>query len=157
MVARRARGFTAIELVIVAAVGALLCASALPSLADWRARQRLQDSASRLVADLHRARELAVDGHRTMYVALHEACYTVATTPDCPCDAPNSHCAVKTVAFSGAGVTSLPARPVLAFDPRFGSTTAGPVARLFLAGRSLDVEVEAVGHAESHTPNPPLH
>jgi Tfp pilus assembly protein FimT len=152
---RAAGGFTAVELLIVAAIGALLCASALPSLADWRARQRLNDRALRLVNDVHQARALAVERHQTMYLAFHEACYTVAATPDCPCDAAGAACAVKTVALASGGVTSVPARPMLAFDPRFGSTAAGPVARLSLGGRVLDVDVEAVGHAQARPASNP--
>lgn len=141
----RSKGFTLIEAAITCAVMAVVLAAGLPRLADWKARQRVALAGEALVNDVQHAREMAVLQRRPIYLSLHEGCYVVATTPQCPCDGSADACAIKRVAPEK--VTLTPAREVLAFEPRFGSTLPGEIARLGRGPYGVTVETEAVGRA----------
>ena len=140
------RGFTLIEAAIACAVMAIVLAAGGPRLLEWKARQRVASAGQALVNDLQHAREIAVQQHRTVYLSFHDACYVVATTPDCPCDGAPA-CSLKRVAPEKVSLT--PSRDVLAFEPRYGSTVPGEVARFGLGPYSTTVETEAVGRADA--------
>ena len=146
---RAEQGFTLIELLVVAFVVLLVTSMGLPSLADWRARQKVAGAAEALAADLQKARWAAVQRGATMYVTFGHgaaACYAIATRPDCPCDGSGAACSLKTVS-AGSGLLLQAPRASLAFEPRHGATSPGEVAT-FSAGRyAASLHAEAVGRA----------
>jgi len=97
---RRASGLTVIELMVVAAVVAVLAALAAPSLRELLARQRVAAINAELVTDLHFARSEAVARYREVYVTFRTdpragsppmSCYTVhtlGTVGTCDCRKP---------------------------------------------------------------------
>jgi prepilin-type N-terminal cleavage/methylation domain-containing protein len=85
---RRSRGLTLIEIVVALAVLALLSAIALPGYGARLDRERLHGAAEALAADLNEARFEAARQGRTLHVGAVDGpawCWSVATTPDCPC------------------------------------------------------------------------
>lgn len=98
--ARSARGFTLIELMIVVVIAAILMAVAVPSFVDQLARRRLEGAVNELSADLQYARTEAISKNKQVQLvsAANGASYTInyVVAPVTP--------ALKTVTLSN-GVT----------------------------------------------------
>lgn len=154
--ARRDRGLTLIELVIVMGIVAVLAAVGMPSYNDLAARQRLANASSQVANELQQARYDAVQRNRTVYVGFRggsQWCYAVSYEPGCDCadtrtgEAPT--CALRRgdgQAFAGVG---LPDTRELAFDPRLGGAGAPVAATLTLGERSAEVQLGASGRARA--------
>lgn len=92
---RLRRGFTLIEVALVLAVLAIVLAVAVPSYADHLARQRLRHAAGLLELDLRRARTLAVDERRDVYVSFtsgRDWCWGLSRQAPCSCDTGAPRC-----------------------------------------------------------------
>jgi prepilin-type N-terminal cleavage/methylation domain-containing protein len=110
-------GFTLIEVMVAAAVLAVIVAAAVPTYVSYLARQRLRHVAELLEQDLRRARELSVNDGRNIYVTFHSGaqwCWGYSRTAPCDCATGQPRCEVGglthhdykgTLLQSGQGVT----------------------------------------------------
>lgn len=115
--AARRRGFTLIEVAFVLAVVAIILAAAVPSYADYLARQRLRHVAELLELDLRRARALSVNENRSVHVSFHTGpqwCWGASKQAPCDCDTGLPRCELggatsrehkNTLLQAGQGVT----------------------------------------------------
>lgn len=95
-----ARGFTLLEAVITVAVVVLLVAAAVPSYANYLARQRLRAAAELLEQDLRRARTLSVNEGRNIYVNFASGpawCWGVSRQAPCDCSTGQPRCELSGV------------------------------------------------------------
>lgn len=122
--ARRSRGFTLVELLIVIALVAVILAIAAPSFTSTVAKKRLEGVAAELATDIQYARSEAAQRNAAVGVVFESNCYTVyalGTTNATTCAALGTGgTALKNVQV-GAG-TSLAFVPAvagafIAFDP----------------------------------------
>jgi type IV fimbrial biogenesis protein FimT len=82
--ARAARGFTVVELMVVVMVAGILLALAVPSMREFMARQRVKAVNAELVTDLQYARSESIARNRTVSVRFRAddgrmTCYTIHT------------------------------------------------------------------------------
>ena len=143
----RARGFTLIELMVALAVVAILATLAVPTYAEFTARQRLAAAAQQLTLELNQARQDAVGRGVPMHVTLRggpQWCFAVSAQPACDCGAP-APCAQRhggAGALRGVELSAAAATGSASFDPRSGrSLVSGPLARLD-AGSGLAVRID---------------
>lgn len=90
-----ARGFTLIEAVFTLAVIGILLAAAVPSYANYLARQRLRHVAELLEMDLRRARTLSVNENRNVYVSFQSGpqwCWGSSRQSPCDCATGQPRC-----------------------------------------------------------------
>lgn len=152
-----ARGFSFVELLLVAAIVALLAAVGMPSYADLSARQRLAAASEELAAQLQQARFDAVQSGRDMHVSLQGGprwCYAVSLTPGCDCgQAPTpapAACALRRGDAAAHPEVQLAAdRTQAVFDARLGRAAPGVVARLSVGGRAAEVQLTPSGRARA--------
>lgn len=100
--AAKAHGFTLIEVAFVLAVVGILLAAAVPSYADYLARQRLRHVAEMLEQDLRRARTMSVEEGRNIHVGFGSGpqwCWGLSRQAPCDCASGRPRCEI-------GGVTS---------------------------------------------------
>jgi type IV fimbrial biogenesis protein FimT len=119
-----ARGFTMIELMVVAALIAVILALAVPSFTGILARKRLEGVASELATDIQYARSEAAQRNVVVGIVFGTTCYVIYVIGDTAatgCAAiGNVATALKTVQISGGtSLTFVPPAPraFIAFDP----------------------------------------
>jgi len=148
------RGLTLLELAVVMAVLAVLGALAVPSMSARLRAERLQTAAEMLAADIADARHEAARRGQALHVEANAQagpawCWSVATSPQCPCGDTNATtraCRLKAVpAREHPGVSLVQTEPVH-MQP---DGQANPVlAAVFAAGdRKLHVQVTRFGRA----------
>jgi len=95
MARTRTRGFTLVEVLVAAAVLTIVAAIAVPSYANYLARQRLRHVAELLELDLRRARTLSVDEGRNIHVSFSSGaqwCWGVSRQSSCNCATGQPRC-----------------------------------------------------------------
>lgn len=117
MTPRRHRGFTLLEAVFTLAVLAIILAAAVPSYANYLARQRLRHVAELLEQDLRRDRTISVEEGRSVYVSFQSGpqwCWGSSRQAPCNCATAQPRCELGgvsardhkgTLLQSGQGVT----------------------------------------------------
>lgn len=91
--AARARGFTLVELMVVAVVLAMLAAMAAPPLAAMAQRHRLLDTGRLLQAELASARQQALPQGREAYLVVRPGadwCWSISLDQPVDCQAPTA-------------------------------------------------------------------
>lgn len=102
MTPSHARGFTLIEAVITLAVIGILLAAAVPSYANYLARQRLRHVAELLEMDLRRARTLSVNENRNVYVSFQSGpqwCWGSSRQSPCDCATGQPRCELGGIGY----------------------------------------------------------
>lgn len=93
----RRAGFTLIEAAFVLSIVAILLAAAVPSYAEFLARQKLRHVAELLELDLRRARTLSVEQGFSTHVSLHSGrdwCWGLNRDSPCDCATGLPRCAL---------------------------------------------------------------
>jgi type IV fimbrial biogenesis protein FimT len=139
------RGLTLIELAIALALMALLAALAVPSMGAHLDQRRLVAAAETLAADMGEARFEAARQGRPMHLLVQAGsawCWSVASTPHCPCgqrqacelrsSSANDHGAVQVL--QGQGMT-----------PTGAAQSAATVTLQSRRGARLQVQLQALG------------
>lgn len=147
---RAARGLTLLELAAVLAVIAILSSLALPSYTSRMARERLNEAAEALSADLAEARFLAAQAGTPVHLELEPGapwCWTVTQRPGCGCGQPQPCQQRRVNASRYPGVSLVQAQTVsLAGD---GTTSASVVAALQSEhGEQLTVRISPLGRTQ---------
>lgn len=172
MPARRAAGFTLLELAIAMAIAVVLAAVGMPSYADLVARQRLQSAVENLRADIALARREAGARAQTVRIGFVPGdtwCYVLTTgaSTDCrpsgaePASNPSTNPATGQIrrvrSQDNPGVRLLLAQ-TMQLDGRTGAQPGGETfARFGLAdGRQLQVRLGPLGHASVCAPGVPM-
>jgi type IV fimbrial biogenesis protein FimT len=125
MCRRRALGFTAIELMVVLVVAAILLIVAAPSFVSALEKRRLEGAGAELAADIQFARSEAVQRNAAVGVVFGSSCYViyvVGTSAATSCAALGTGAVpLKTVTVSSANsLTFVPTtvgNPFVAFEP----------------------------------------
>jgi type IV fimbrial biogenesis protein FimT len=137
--ARRPRGFTLIELMIVIAVVAVILTLAAPSFYNFIVSQRLKAISAQLTTDVQLARSEAVGRNQAVRMRFSsstaDSCYAIYTGADDSCNClntpvcPTGSTEIRTVKVSRALGVSLSATPAYAFrvDPTNGSISINPI------------------------------
>ena len=146
----------------------ILATLAVPTYAEFTARQRLAAAAQQLTLELNQARQDAVGRGVPMHVRLRAGpqwCYAVSAQPGCDCAAPKSEanpepaaepavsrCALRhgdAAAFRGVELSGAAASA--SFDPRSGrALSSGTLARLDAgAGLAVRIELQPSGRARA--------
>jgi len=117
MKSRSAGGFTLIEAVFTLVVLAIVLAAAVPTYANYLARQRLRHVAELLELDLRRARSMSVQESRNIYVSFQSGpqwCWGASRQQPCDCGSSQPRCELGginardhkgTLLQSGQGIT----------------------------------------------------
>lgn len=159
----RPHGFSAIELMVVVAVVAILATVAAPSFTELIGKQRLKGAASVLYGDLQYARSEAVQRNTTVTVTFDTSatpwCYIIHTGSTCACGASGSctGSAVNLKNVSGAdssgvtmalstGVTEIP------FEPRQGTATPGTITFTGINSLQIQNQVNLLGRVRLCSP-----
>jgi prepilin-type N-terminal cleavage/methylation domain-containing protein len=148
----RQAGITLFEMMFTIAIAAVLLSIAVPTYADFAARQRLAAASDTLVRELRQARYEAVQRGAALHVtpsAGPEWCVAISTQPGCRCD---GGCAMRTIDhrdFVGVQMTLGEARE---FDAQQGLAQPGTMATLAAGPRfGTALELSAVGRAKACT------
>lgn len=91
----RASGFTLLEAVFTLAVLAIILSAAVPSYANYLARQRLRHVAELLELDLRHARTISVEEGRNVYVSFQSGpqwCWGASRVSPCDCATGQPRC-----------------------------------------------------------------
>jgi type IV fimbrial biogenesis protein FimT len=144
-----ARGVTLLELLVGLAILAVLGTLALPSMHGRLARERMNNAAEALAADLADARFEAVRRGAPLHVDLAlgaQWCWSVAAAPGCACGAPQS-CQLKAVRAQDHPGVRLVSGRAAAIDAQGFSD--GPLGATFdsAMNESLRVDLLALGRA----------
>lgn len=166
--ARRAAGFTVIELMAVAVVAVILLALAVPSWRDTMARKRVEGVFVELQSDLEYARSEAVARNAAVRVSFGSGCYVIHLDGSAmTCDATSQSVTPPTARLkglslgTGSTVTIAPqdALGTLRFEPLRGVADhdgSGTQAVLLLADTSgawsLKASVSGVGRVNVCSP-----
>ncbi len=97
-----ARGFTLVEAVFTLAVLGILLAAAVPSYANYLARQRLRHVAELLEMDLRRARTLSVNENHNLYVSFQSGpqwCWGSSRQSPCDCATGQPRCELGGISY----------------------------------------------------------
>ena len=160
-----AGGFTLIELVIVAAVVAVLGAIAAPNMTQLVGRYRLQDAASGLQADVARARHDALRQGQVVHLHFQPGtnwCYAISLGQPVDCHrAVPGPLLIKLVGAKHYPQVRLLSADAMALDGRSGMSQApgGPLPQALLvnaAGQQLAVRLGPMGRASLCAPQAPL-
>ncbi len=92
------RGFTLLEVAFTLAIVAILVAAAVPSYANYLARQKLRHVSELLELDLRRARAASVDSGRDAFVSFQsgrEWCWGTSHQQPCNCATGTPRCEVS--------------------------------------------------------------
>lgn len=161
------RGLTLIEACVVAAIVAIMAASALPGLQSMIDARRLDGAATQLAADLQFVRGEAVARNRPLRLTVASnaagSCYLIHTgnAGDCHCEASGpAHCtggaeAIKTTLLTFADRVGLASNAgSLLFDPVHGTATPTATLRVSDArGREVRHIVNVMGRVRSCSPD----
>lgn len=150
--AATARGFTAVEALIVASVGSVAIGAALPGLELSRERRHVEGAASQFETDVAMARSLAVAQNRALRISFQgdaaNGCYVVHTgaADACRCgDAPGAPAvcsgdaeSLRTTVVRDGGPVALSSnvRSML-FDPVRGTVSPTGTVRVAGAGGAV--------------------
>lgn len=169
------RGFTLVELMVTAAVVAILAMAAAPSLKEFFVRYRLRGAVEEVLAVLGTARQGAVEADRNVKIKFSDDVtdwcvggiqqtdpaegQLAATDPTaCACESAPGTCLVGgeqlVASVQGRGVTMSSGGTTLTFDSKNGTLTPlSPQSVTFLKGTyGLQVQVSALGQARACRP-----
>ena len=165
---RAQRGVSLLEAAIVAAVVAIVGASALPSFAALVDARRLDGAAARLAADIQFARSEAIARNRSLRLTIgagrnDATCWIVHTggAADCACPADGTNAVCSDGAFAIQSVVLPGTERVrvvgnvgsIVFDPLHGTSTPTATLRLLDArGRAIHHVVNVLGRVRSCSP-----
>jgi len=119
----RRRGFTLLEVALTTVVIGILAAAAVPSYANYLARERLRHVAQLLDLDLRRARATSVDQNTNVYVSFgggRQWCWGLSRAAPCDCTTGLPRCDMGTVAAGPYPGTLLQAGRGMAFESGLG-------------------------------------
>ena len=164
--ARRQRGVSLIETLMVLAVTAVSLGAALPGLEDMRLRRHFDGVAAQLETDLYMARGLAVSQDRNLRISFRAdaagSCYVVHTGPAnaCNCNADgtascsNGEIAMRSVRLGLTDAVQLRSNvPSIVFDSAKGTSTPTGTLRLVSADqRAVHLVVNIMGRVRSCSP-----
>lgn len=164
-------GFTAIELMVVVAVTAILFAVAAPSFTGFLAKKRVEGVTSELGTDLQYARTEAVTRNAPVRLTLGAGCYVVHTHPPGAAASSCSQTAASSIGANAAEIKTVqivpgsnanlsPASGYIEFDPVRGDVSAtqnvGTPATLTVAstagGWQMGICVNAMGRPATFSP-----
>lgn len=164
--ARRQRGLTLVEGLVVLAVTAVTLGAAVPSFEDLRQRRQLDGIAAQLENDLHMARTLAITQDRSMRVSFQRdaggTCYIVHTgaanactcNPDGTATCASGEAVQRSVRLRTSDAIQLHSNvPSILFDSAKGTST--PTGTLRLVGteqRSVHLVVNIMGRVRACSP-----
>lgn len=162
----RQHGLTLVECAVVAAVTAIVAASAAPSLAAFTDARRLDGAATRLAADIQFVRSEAIARNRALRLSFHSfsggSCWVAHTGAAAQCTCASAGPAVCTGGASAIKTVTLPAAErvsvaanvaSIAFDPLHGTSTPTGTLRLTDArGRAIHHVVNVMGRVRSCSP-----
>jgi type IV fimbrial biogenesis protein FimT len=137
-----ARGFTLVEVLIVALIAAALISIAAPTYADFSARHQLAAASDTLALELRQARYEAVQRGVTLHVTPTPGarwCVAVSAQPGCRCG--DASCALRTIESTDFPDVAMSVGSPARIDGRLGHSDAGMVA-VFTANRSFGTEVQ---------------
>lgn len=123
---RQASGFTLLEAVFVMLILGIILSAAVPSYANYIARQRLRHVAELLEMDLRRARTQSVDERRDVYVSFQSGpqwCWGTSRTVPCDCATGLPRCEAGGVSSRDHKGTLLQAGQPVRFEAGMGRAT----------------------------------
>lgn len=168
--ARRQRGVTLIESLIVTAITAVTLGAGLPGFEQARERRHLEGVAAQLETDIHFTRSLAVAHNRGLRIGFASgaegSCYVVHTgaAQECRCTGRgetvcegDAH-ALRTVHFDAQAPVQVRANVAsMLFDPLKGTSTPTGTLRVTAAtGHALHQVVNIMGRVRTCSPAPAL-
>jgi type IV fimbrial biogenesis protein FimT len=164
--ARRQRGFTLVEGLIVMTIVALSLSTAVPSFRAAMERRHLEGAAAQLETDIQLVRSLAVAQNRSVRMNFssdaHGSCYMAfnGAASDCQCSpggAPVCNAAqsiARHVGFETGGALRLNSNVTsIVFDPQKGTTTpTGTLRFQSRSGQALHLVVNIMGRVRACSP-----
>ena len=168
--ARRQRGLTVLESLIVVTTTAVTLGSALPGLQQTRVQRQLDGSAAQLETDIQYARSLAVAKRNNLRMSFvqdaHGSCYVVHSGPagGCSCTAGGEtvcnagSAAERSQRFDATATVQLRANVGgIVFDADKGTVTPTTTVRLTAGdGRAVHVVVNVMGRVRNCSPATPV-
>ena len=161
ILARRAHGFTLVEMLIAILIASVLLVIAIPSFTSTRDYNRLKGIAKTFANDLRWAQSESAKEGKTIYVRFPAApstdqnfsCYGISDTSGCTCDNNPTNTATCTVATVEHEVRALdfpqikitPSLQQYSFTPRRGLASAGNVQFTNASGKRLWVVISDFG------------
>lgn len=164
------RGLTAIELLTVVAVLAILAAIGIPSYQDFTDKRRLEGAAHQYASHLHWARSQAVQSGQTVRIKVESAaggaCYAIyragdgacsCLNPDGICDSGNAPLLVARFPSDARVAISSHGSAERRIDPMRGTLTpTGTVAFSTPRGHSVHAVTNLMGRTRLCTPGQPF-
>jgi len=151
------RGFTLLEVCLVAALMGIVMSVAIPSYAHFLARQQLRLAADTLALQLRQAREYSVSAGVPTFVSYRTGkawCWGVGS--GVPCDCNRGDCAMGSARSSQYPAVQLDGAVDVAFERQLGRALQFGAARMSTAkGQRLRVEVNALGRTQICGPDAP--
>ncbi len=155
---RSRHGFTLLEMAFVLAVIGIVMALAVPSYANFMARQQLRAAGESLALDLNHAREESLRGGPSIYITYRTGpdwCWGISRGQPCDCGLPASCNMSRAQAREYPRVTLAEGMP-LQFESGLGRlVAAGSAAFSSSAGHSLQVQTTLLGRPHLCGPDAP--
>ncbi len=160
-------GYSLLENMVVLSIVALTSSAAVPAIADFQERYRLEGQSGELVTDLHYLRGEALARNQPMRISFNSdgagTCYVLHSgeAGDCKCASDGTafcqdpdNAIVKSVGFAANRGIRLQANVgSMLFDPGRGTTTpAGSVNLIGSSGKSIRQVVNITGRTRSCSP-----
>jgi prepilin-type N-terminal cleavage/methylation domain-containing protein len=143
--ARRSRGFSLVEVVLVLAVVSVLAAVAVPRFTDFLARQRLDAACRRVVADLDYARRMAryLSKSRTVKFNVAQGEYSLTGVPDLDRPASTYTISLRKDPYEASILSvDIGGDTEITFNG-FGTPDSGGTIRLLVGGQQKTITVDA--------------
>ncbi|WP_144325683.1 GspH/FimT family pseudopilin [Tepidimonas aquatica] len=158
------RGLTLVEVVVVAAVLAILIGVALPALGTWVERSRLRGAADVLSAELRQAQSEALKRRQTIVVSVSADdtrwCLGWREQTACDCTRQPTDCLLDGAArvrthADHPNVALVPAITggAFVFSPRRGTVTAGNLTLALADGSQIRIVVHGLGRVRQCIPD----